>query len=125
MSLVDSTFGSLSGPLVRKWGRTVTFHKTTAVGTYNPTTGAIAPSTTNYTIKALITRVQANEATGTIQTSDYKIVVAPDDIANNTISTADFFTITRGSRNIKAKVVEVMAIEGDNPVLFVVFARPQ
>lgn len=125
MSLVDSTFGPKSGPLVRKWGRTVTFHKTTAVGTYNPTTGTIAPTTTNYTIKALVTRVQANEVSGTLQSTDYKLVVAPDDIGGNYVTTADSFTITRGAKQIKMKVIEVMTIEGDNPVLFVAFARPQ
>lgn len=125
MSLVDSTFGDKPGPLLKKWGRIVTFHKTGTTATYDPTSGAVRSTATKYTLHALVTRVQANEVNGTLQSTDYKIIVAPEDINNLPITTSDHFTITRGSRTLTAKVVDVMTIEGDNPILLVAFARPQ
>ncbi len=125
MSLVDTTFGSIPAPLLRKWGQTVTFHKAANAGTYNPTTGAITTTTTTYTAKALVTRIQSTELTGVLQSTDYKVIVAPSEIGGNIITTSDSFTFTRASRSIKGKVVEVTAIEGDTPIMFIAFVRPQ
>jgi hypothetical protein len=125
MSAIDTTFGPIPGPLVKKWGRTVTFHKTGTTPTYNPTTGTVTTPTTTYSTKAVITRLTAAEVTGVLQTTDYKLLLAPTDLAGNTITTADTFTFTRGNRSIRAKIIEVTTYEGDAPVMFIVFVRPQ
>jgi hypothetical protein len=125
MTTIDTTFGPLPGPLLKKWGRTVTFHKSTGTPNYNPTTGAITTTATPYTAKAVITRVTTAEATGLLQTTDYKLLIAPSEIGGNYITTADTFTFTRGNRSIRSKVIDVTTYEGDAPVMFIVFVRPQ
>ncbi len=125
MTTIDTTFGPLPGPLLKKWGRTVTFHQATGTPNYNPTTGSITTTATNYTAKAVITRVSTAEATGLVQTTDYKLLIAPREIGGNYITTADSFTFTRGNRSIRGKVIDVTTYEGDAPVMFIVFVRPQ
>jgi hypothetical protein len=125
MTTIDTTFGPLPGPLLKKWGRTVTLHKSTGTPNYDPATGAITTTATTYTAKAVITRVTAAELTGTLQTTDYKLLIAPTEIGGNYITTADSFTFTRGNRSIRGKVIDVTTYEGDAPVMFIVFVRPQ
>ena len=125
MSAIDTTFGPLPDPLIKKWGRTVTFNKTGATTTYDPTTGSMRVTTTSYTGKAVITRVTTEEAKGLLQTTDYKILVSPSQIGGNTVTTADSFSFTRGPRTYRAKVIDVTTLEGDNPVMYVCIVRPE
>ena len=125
MSAIDTTFGPLPDPLIKKWGRTVTFNKTGSTTTYDPTTGSMRVTTTSYTGKAVITRVTAAEANGLLQTTDYKILVSPSQIGGNTVTTADSFSFTRGPRTYRAKVIDVTTLEGDDPVMYVCVVRPE
>lgn len=125
MSRVDATFGSIPGPLLRSWGQTVRFHKTTGTPSYNPTTGAVTTAATTYTAKAVVTRLKAEELSGTLQASDYKVLIAPSEIGGNYITTSDEFTFTRGNKSIKGRVVEVTTLAGDSPLMFTAIVRPQ
>lgn len=125
MSAIDTTFGPVPDPLIKKWGRTVTFIKANSTTSYNPTTGAVTVTTTNYTGKAVVTRVTAAEANGLLQTTDYKILISPSQIGGNTITTADSFSFTRGPRTYRAKVIDVTTLEGDNPVMYICIVRPE
>lgn len=125
MSRVDTTFGSIPGPLLRKWGQAVQFHKAAGAGSYNPTTGSIATTSTTYNARAVVTRLQASELTGTLQTSDYKVLIAPTEIGGNYITTSDSFTFTRGNKSIRGKVIDVTTLAGDSPVMFTAYVRPQ
>lgn len=125
MSRVDATFGSIPGPLLRSWGQTVRFHKATGSGSYNPSTGAILSTATTYTAKAVVTRLKAEELSGTLQSSDYKVLIAPSEIGGNYITTSDSFTFTRGNKSINGKVIEVTTLAGDSPLMFTAIVRPQ
>lgn len=125
MSRVDATFGSIPGPLLRSWGQTVRFHKAGSTSSYNPNTGAITSAPTTYTAKAVVTRLKAEELSGTLQSSDYKVLIAPSEIGGNYITTADSFTFTRGNKSINGKVVDVTTLAGDSPLMFTAIVRPQ
>lgn len=125
MSAIDTTFGSLPAPLINQWGRTVTFHKAGAASTYNTATGAVTQTSTSYTTKAVVTRITAAELNGTLQTTDYKVLLAPSLIGGNTVTTSDSITFTRAGSNVRAKVVDVTTLEGDNPVMFICIVRPE
>lgn len=126
MSAIDTTFGPIPDPLIKKWGRTVTFIKSGNTTTYDPQTGLVTTTaSTTYTAKAVITRVTAAEANGVLQTTDYKILISPAQIGGNTITTADSFSFTRGSRTYRAKVIDVTTLEGDNPVMYICMVRPE
>lgn len=125
MSQVDTTFSGLPGPLIKKWGRTVTFHRASGTPTYNTATGNVTVTSTTYTAKAVITRVQAQEVNGVLQTTDYKLLIDPAQIGGNYVTTADSFSFTRGSKVIRAKVIDVTTLEGDAPVMFLIYVRPE
>lgn len=125
MSAIDSTFGPIPDPLIKKWGRTVTFHKAGTTESYDPTTGTILKTTTNYTAKAVVTRITAAELTGTLQRTDYKVLITPSQIGGNYVTTADSFSFTRGPKTFRGKVVDVTTLEGDSPVMYVCFVRPE
>jgi hypothetical protein len=125
VSQIDTTFSGLPGPLLKKWGRTVTFLKASSTPTYNTTTGNVTLSTTSFTCKAVITRVQAEETNGLLRTTDYKLLLDPGQIGGNYITTNDSFSFTRGNRTIRAKVIDVTTLEGDAPVMYLAFVRPE
>jgi hypothetical protein len=125
MSQVDTTFGSIPGPLVGKWGQTVTFLKAGGPATYNPATGNISATTTSYTGRGVITKVHATELNGVLQSTDYKVITEPGQIGGNYVTTADSFKFTRGNKTINAKVIDVATYAGDAPIMFICFVRPQ
>jgi hypothetical protein len=125
MSKIDTTFGPIPAPLIAEWGQTITFHKAGGPATYNPSTGNIQATTTKYTGKAVVTRLQQQEVEGVLQIGDYKVITSPSHISNQTITTADSMSFTRGNKQIRGKVVDVTTYQGDSPVMFIAFVRPQ
>ena len=125
MSKVDTTFGPLATPIVKKWGRTVTFYKAGATTTYDPATGGVTATTTSTTAKAVITRVTVAELTGLLQSTDYKIIIDAAQINGAAITTRDSFGFTRGGSTIRARVIDVTTLEGDSAILHTVFVRPE
>jgi hypothetical protein len=125
MSKIDTTFGSIPSPLIKEWGQGITFHKAGGPATYNPATGNIQATTTNYSCKAVVSRLQQQEIEGIMQRGDYKVIIDPTQINNQTISTADSMSFTRGNKQIRGKVIDVTTYQGDSPILYIAFVRPQ
>lgn len=125
MSKVDDTFGPLPSPLIEEWGQRITFHKAGGPATYSPATGNITATTTNYTCKAVVARLQQQELEGTLQRGDYKVILDPAHISNQTVTTADAMSFTRGNKQIRGKVIDVTTYQGDAPILFVAIVRPE
>jgi hypothetical protein len=125
MSKIDTTFGPIPSPLIEEWGQRITFHKAGGPATYNPSTGNIQATTSTYIGKAVITRIKLEEIEGTLQSGDYKVITSPSHISNQTITTADSMSFTRGNKQIRGKIVDVTTYQGDSPVMFIAFVRPQ
>jgi len=125
MSAIDTTFGGLPALLITQWGRTVTFHKAAASSSYSTATGTVTQASTSYTTKAVVTRIMAAELNGTLQSTDYKVLLAPSQIGGNAVTTSDAITFTRSGTNVRAKVVDVTTLEGDDPVMFICIVRPE
>jgi len=67
MSLVDTTFGPIPGPLIQQWGLDATFVASGGPGTYDPATGNIADTTTRTPVKVVITKINPEEVQGLYQ----------------------------------------------------------
>lgn len=125
MSLADTTFGPLAGPLVQEWGSTCQFIRVTDPGTYDPATGVVASNETIYNVKAVFLELEPQEYEGVFQQSEFKLIIDPGQIGGGYISTSDRFVVPFPSGEVNCKVIDVVTYRGDSPISFEVIVRPQ
>ena len=125
MSKVDDVFGPIPGPLITKWGQSMTFVRVNGTGVYNQATGVVTPSETNIAVKAIITQVLPTEVDGVLQISDTKILIDAAQLGTTYIKTSDKFIYQAEGSNVTASVVRVSTTRGDNPIFYTCFVRPQ
>jgi hypothetical protein len=124
MSLVDTTFGPLPGPLIAKWGQPAVFVQQDSTA-YNPDTGAVVPTETRTNVKIVITRLDVTEVSGLYQQTDVKIMIDPGQIADHYIGVDDWFEVPTAGGTQIMKVIEPRTYRGEEPVFFIIIARPQ
>ena len=125
MSKVDDVFGPIPGPLISKWGQSMTFVRVNGTGVYNQATGVVTPSETNIAVKAIITQVLPTEVDGVLQISDTKILIDAAQLGTTYIKTSDKFIYEAEGNNVTASVVRVSTTRGDKPIFYTCFVRPQ
>ena len=124
MSKVDDIFGSIPGPLIQEWGQDAVFVRQEGT-TYNATTGAVNKTTVSYNVKVVITKLDIKELGGLYQENDVKILLDPDQIDNNYVTTGDYFQVPYAGGTQTMKIIDPKTYRGTNPVFFVIIARPQ
>ena len=124
MSKVDTIFGPIPGPLIQEWGQDAVFVQP-GVPVYNPVTGEVANPETRTNVKIVITKLDIKESGGLYQMNDVKILIDPGQIGNAYINTNDYFEVPKAGGTEVMKVIEPKTYRGDNPVFFVIIARPQ
>lgn len=124
MSKVDDVFGPIPGPLIQEWGQDAVFIQA-GTPTYDDTTGTITKAETRTNVKIVIAKLDIKEAGGLYQGDEVKILLDPGQIANHYITTADYFEVPKAAGTEVMKVVEPRTYRGDDPVFFVIIARPQ
>ena len=87
MSKADSVFGPLAGPLVQEWGSTCKFVKVNDPGTYNPQTGKVTNTETEFNVKAVMLELEPQEYEGVFQQSDFKLIIDPGQVGGGYITT--------------------------------------
>jgi len=125
VSKIDDVFGSIPGPLITKWGQSMTFVRVNGTGVYNQTTGVVTPNETSIAVKAIITQVSPSEVDGVLQVSDAKILIDAVQLGTTYIKTSDKFIYQAEGNNVTASVVRVSTTRGDNPIFYTCFVRPQ
>ena len=125
MSKVDDVFGAIPGPLITKWGQSMTFVRVNGTGVYNQTTGVVTPNETSIAVKAIITQVLPTEVDGVLQISDTKILIDAAQLGTTYIKTSDKFIYEAEGSNVTASVVRVSTTRGDKPIFYTCFVRPQ
>ena len=125
MSKVDDVFGPIPGPLITKWGQSMTFVRVNGTGVYNQATGVVTPNETSIAVKAIITQVLPTEVDGVLQISDTKILIDAAQLGSTYIKTSDKFIYQAEGSNVTASVVRVSTTRGDNPMFYTCFVRPQ
>lgn len=125
MSLIDTVFQSIPAPLLKDWGQTITYIKTSTPRTYNPTTGAVTGADTNVTVRGVITRVSPRESEGLYQTTDLKVIIGTAELGTYYPTEADRIQYLQAGVTREAKIIAITSYRGDNPVLHTLIARPQ
>ena len=125
MSLADTTFGPLAGPLVAEWGSACKYVRVADPGVYDPATGIVANTETTYNVKAVMLELEPQEYEGVFQQSDFKLIIDPGQIDDGYITTADRFVVPFPSGEKNCKVIDVVTYRGDSPISFEVVVRPQ
>lgn len=123
MSKVDTTF-DFANSLVLEWGQDATFVRREG-STYNSATGGIDQTETRTPVKIVITSLDITEETGLYQKNDVKIVLDPVQIGYIYITEQDYFEVPNAFGTQIMKVIEPKTYRGDNPVGYVIIARPQ
>jgi hypothetical protein len=125
MSQIDTVFQSIPAPLLKDWGQTITYIKTTTPRSYDPTTGAVTGADTNVTVKGVITRVSPRESEGLYQTTDLKVIIGTAELGTYYPTEADRIQYLQAGVTREAKIIAITSYRGDNPVLHTLIARPQ
>jgi len=125
MSQIDTVFQSIPAPLLKDWGQTITYIKTSTPRTYDPTTGNVTGADTNVTVKGVITRVNPRESEGLYQTTDLKVIIGTAELGTYYPTEADRIQYLQTGVTREAKIIAITSYRGDNPVLHTLIARPQ
>ena len=125
MSQIDTVFQSIPAPLLKDWGQTITYIKTTTPRSYDPTTGNVTGADTNVTLKGVITRVSPRESEGLYQTTDLKVIIGTAELGTYYPTEADRIQYLKAGVTREAKIIAITSYRGDNPVLHTLIARPQ
>jgi hypothetical protein len=125
MSQIDTIFQSIPAPLLKDWGQTITYIKTTTPRSYDPTTGNVTGADTNVTLKGVITRVSPRESEGLYQTTDLKVIIGTAELGTYYPTEADRIQYLQAGVTREAKIIAITSYRGDNPVLHTLIARPQ
>ena len=125
MSQIDTVFQPIPAPLLKDWGQTITYIKTSTPRTYDPTTGNVTGADTNVTVKGVITRVNPRESEGLYQTTDIKVIIGTAELGTYYPTEADRIQYDQAGVTREAKIIAITSYRGDNPVLHTLIARPQ
>ena len=125
MSQIDTVFQSIPAPLLKDWGQTITYIKTSTPRNYNPTTGVVNGADISVTVKGVITRVSPRESEGLYQTTDLKVNIGTAELGTYYPTEADRIQYLQAGVTREAKIIAITSYRGDNPVLHTLIARPQ
>ena len=125
MSFVDNTFKGLPEQLLNKFGINVTYIKTATSQTYNTTTGEVSGSSTNISMKALISNVSGSTYEGTSQSTDLRIIFGNKELGTYYPKVKDSIQYAEDGVNKVARIISINTSRGDNPILHTVIARKQ
>ena len=125
MSKVDDVF-DFADELIAEWGQTVTLVINDGNPQYDPETGATTNSTTQLSVKVVISKLDIKEYGGLYQQNDVKIILDPVQIGYRYLTEADYFIVPRDTAPDEVmKIIEPKTYRGDRPVAYVIIARPQ
>ena len=125
MSFVDNTFKGLPEQLLNKFGINVTYIKTATSQTYNTTTGEVSGSSTNISMKALISNVSGSTYEGTSQSTDLRIIFGNKELGTYYPKVKDSIQYAEDGVNKVARIISINTSRGNNPILHTVIARKQ
>jgi hypothetical protein len=123
MSKVDDTF-DFANSMVLEWGQDAVFVQKTG-SVYDSETGEVTQTETRTDVKVVISNLDIQETSGLYQVNDVKIIIDPVQIDYVYITEQDYFEIPKGDDTEVMKVIQPTTYRGDDPVGYVIIARPQ
>jgi hypothetical protein len=122
MSLVDSIFSSIPGPLISQFGINATYVKTSQNQTYNPTTGTVLGATTEIAVKIVIADLKPEEKSDA-QHSMIKIIISASSLGSYYPRVSDSIKYAQDGRTRVAEIISINNYRGDDPIMHTVIAR--
>lgn len=123
MSKVDTTF-DFANSLVLEWGQDAVFVRREG-SVYDPETGQVTQTETRIDVKIVISSLDISETGGLYQQNDVKIIIDPVQLNYIYVTEQDYFEVPKAGGTEVMKVVDPKTYRGDNPVGYVIIARPQ
>ena len=93
--------------------------------TYDPNTGEVTQNEVRTNVKIVISNLDIQETSGLYQVNDVKIILDPVQVNYIYITEQDYFEVPNAFGTNVMKVVNPVTYRGDNPVGYVIIARPQ
>ena len=123
MSKVGDTF-DFANTLVLELGQDAVFVRETG-SVYDPATGEVTQTEDRTNVKIVISNLDIQETSGLYQVNDVKIILDPVQVNYIYITEQDYFEVPNAFGTNVMKVVNPVTYRGDNPVGYVIIARPQ
>jgi hypothetical protein len=123
MSLVDQVFGGIPGPLINQWGFSGIYIKASTNEQYDPQTGTVMGSKQEVLVKLLPTQLRPEEVQGLYQMTDVKILISASSLGSYYPRTTDSVRYLQDGVQRTAKIIGILSLRGDNPILHVVVGR--
>lgn len=123
MSLVDRVFGSIPGPLIKKWGSPAVYIKQSQNQQYDPISGTTTGCNAEVSIRLVPTQLRPEEVQGHYQITDVKLLIAASSLGSYYPQTTDSVRYTQDGVQRVAKIIGIMSYRGDMPILHVVVGR--
>jgi len=108
---IASALKKAASKTLKKLGGNVTIRQVTA-GAYNTTTGAITESTSDTTIKGVLSNVNRSEVNNLIESQDKRLTIAAKDLTYIP-TTKDRVLIS----NVEFKIIQVIQNEQNNTAI--------
>ena len=125
MSKVDDTF-DFANSLIMEWGQDAELYAHKGPPVYDPATGTTTNNVDIFDVKIVISSLDIKETGGLYQQDDVKIIIDPVQINYIYLTDADYFMVPRnGAPDQMMKIIEPKTYRGDNPVGYVIIARPE
>ena len=125
MSKVDDTF-DFANSLIMEWGQDAELYAHKGPPVYDPATGTTTNNVDILNVKIVISSLDIKETGGLYQQDDVKIIIDPVQINYIYLTDADYFMVPRnGAPDQMIKNIEPKTYRGDNPVGYVIIARPE
>jgi hypothetical protein len=134
MSLIDSVFASIPGPLIDQWGIPGVYIEHSEKQAYNPELGTyenlVDYKTGNpkilsrkTSIRLLPVRLEPEEVKGEIQITDVKILIAALPLGDYYPKISDWLEYDQAGKKRIAKIIMPTTYRGSKPVFHSVIAR--
>ena len=125
MSKVDDTF-DFANSMIMEWGQSAQLYVHNGPPIYDPSTGTTTNNVDIIDVKIVISSLDIKETGGLYQQDDVKIIIDPVQINYIYLTDADYFMVPRnGAPDQMMKIIEPKIYRGDNPVGYIIIARPE
>ena len=125
MSQIDTVFQPIPAPLLRDWGRDVTYIKGGPTDNYVPATGEVQNTQIRIPVRVIITQVKPEEFESTYQSTDIKLLLGNVELGAYTPSVRDQIEYTDNGVTRTGRIIDIKSYKGESPILHTLIVRPQ
>ena len=123
MSLVDSVFGSIPGPLIAQWGTDIIYVKSSQNQAYDPQTGTVSGNSATISAKAVISEIKSEEDADFSQKGLVKFLIPASYLGEYYPQVTDSIRYMQNGVTKTAEIIKPTPYRGDSPIMHSVIGR--